>query len=213
MNLLSRSLQVHNCPRVLLALTWHADLAPQSTSWLKHFIKRHQRHHLHHLLASGLRDLHGGVHGQGTVVASSAAPTPSLSACAMRIPSTMPPHANRVAWSVSAGPSAMSPSLSTGVRHHAGPSQARRCRRQPRIARMPRGRGEQPRRCRRRRRRCWHSLTHTQHPLACRWRKKMRGRRTQEEHTKWSCLIFELQLLSPFIDTSSQCEHLQGKAL
>ncbi|KAG2592357.1 hypothetical protein PVAP13_5NG553872 [Panicum virgatum] len=35
--------------------------------------------------------------------------------------------------------------------------------------------------------------------------KKMRGRRrTQEEHTKWSCLICELQLLSPFIDTSSQ---------
>ena len=71
MNLLSCSLQVHNCPRVLLALTWHADLAPQSTSWLRHFIKRHQHHHLHHLLASGLRDLHGGVHGQGTVVASS----------------------------------------------------------------------------------------------------------------------------------------------
>jgi len=71
MNLLSRSQQVHNCPRVLLALTRHANLAPQSTSWLKHFIKRHQRHHLHHLLASGLRDLHGGVHGQGMVVASS----------------------------------------------------------------------------------------------------------------------------------------------
>ena len=34
---------------------------------------------------------------------------------------------------------------------------------------------------------CWHSLTHTEHPLTCRWRKKMRGRRTQEEHTKWSC--------------------------
>jgi len=54
--------------------------------------------------------------------------------------------------------------------------------------------------------------SHTQHPLACRWRKKMRGRRTQEEHTKWSCLICELQLLSPFIDTSKG-EHLQGKTL
>jgi len=42
----------------------------------------------------------------------------------------------------------------------------------------------------------------------------MRGRKmTQEEHTKWSCLICELQLLSPFIDTSSQGEHLQGKTL
>jgi len=51
-------------------LTWHADLAPQSTSWLRHFIKRHQHHHLHHLLASSLRNLHGDVHGQGTVVAS-----------------------------------------------------------------------------------------------------------------------------------------------
>jgi len=46
-----------------------------------------------------------------------------------------------------------------------------------------------------------------------RWRKKMRGRRTQEEHTKWSCFSFDLQLLSPFIDTSSQGEHLLGKAL
>ena len=56
--------------------------------------------------------------------------------------------------------------------------------------------------------------SHTQHPLACRWKKKMRGRRrTQEEHTKWSCLICELQLLSHFIDTSSQGEHLQGKTL
>ena len=56
--------------------------------------------------------------------------------------------------------------------------------------------------------------SHTQHSLACRWRKNMRKRRkTQEEHTEWSCLICELQLLSLFIDTSSQGEHLQGKAL
>ncbi|CAL4977873.1 unnamed protein product [Urochloa decumbens] len=27
-------------PRVILALTWHADLAPQITSWLRHFIKQ-----------------------------------------------------------------------------------------------------------------------------------------------------------------------------
>ena len=151
--MLSCSLQVHNCPRMLLALTWHADLAPQNTSWLKHFIKRHQRNHLHHLLASGLRDLHGGVHGQGTVVASSG----SAHAVAERVRHA---HPQRDATAreprgldVSAGPSAMSPSLSTGVRRHAGPSQARRCRRQPRIARTPRGRGEQPRRRRRRRRR------------------------------------------------------------
>ena len=52
-----------------------------------------------------------------------AAPTPSMSACAMRIPSAMPLHANRVAWSVSAGPSAMSPSLSIGAR--------RSCRAEP----------------------------------------------------------------------------------
>ncbi|KAG2538354.1 hypothetical protein PVAP13_9NG426200 [Panicum virgatum] len=54
-------------------------------------------------------------------------------------------------------------------------------------------------------------------PLECtnplevegRWKKKMRGRRrTQEEHTKWSCSCSLL-----FIDTSSQGEHLQGKAL
>jgi len=56
--------------------------------------------------------------------------------------------------------------------------------------------------------------SHTQHPLSCRWRKKMRGRRmAQEEHTKWSWFFFELQLLYPFIDTSSQGEHLQGKTL
>jgi len=52
---------------------------------------------------------------------------------------------------------------------------------------------------------CWHSLSHTQHPLACRWRKKMRGRRTQEEHTKWSCLILWAAAALLFIDTASQC--------
>ncbi|KAG2582214.1 hypothetical protein PVAP13_6KG180235 [Panicum virgatum] len=42
----------------------------------------------------------------------------------------------------------------------------------------------------------------------------MRGRRrTQKEHTNWSCLICELQLLSPFIDTSSQGEHLQAATI
>ena len=40
-------------------------------------------------------------------------------------------------------------------------------------------------------------------------RKKDSGR----AHEKWSCLICELQLLSLFIDTSSQGEHLQGKTL
>ena len=48
---------------------------------------------------------------------------------------------------------------------------------------------------------CWHSLSHTQHPLACRWRKKMRGRRTQEEHTKWSCLRLWAAAALLLIDT------------
>ena len=48
---------------------------------------------------------------------------------------------------------------------------------------------------------CWHSLTHTQHPLACKWRKKMRGRRTQEEHTKWSCLRLWAAAALLFTDT------------
>lgn len=40
MSLLSHSPQVYNSPCVLLVLTWHDDLAPQSIAWLKHFIKQ-----------------------------------------------------------------------------------------------------------------------------------------------------------------------------
>ena len=123
MNLLSCSLQVHNCPRVLLVLTWHADLAPQNTSWLRHFIKRHQHHHLHHLLASGLRDLHGGVHGQGMVVASSG----GAHAVAERVRHAHPQRDATARESRGLererGPSAMSPSLSIGAR--------RSCRAEP----------------------------------------------------------------------------------
>ena len=54
--------------------------------------------------------------------------------------------------------------------------------------------------------------SHTQHPLACRWRKKMRGR-TQEEHTKWSCLKLWAAAALLFIDTLGQGENLQGMAL
>ena len=59
------------------------------------------------------------------------------------------------------------------------------------------------------------SHTHTQHPLTCRWRKKMRGRRrTQEEHTKWSCFCLVSCNCSPFfIDTLGQGENLQDMDL
>ena len=56
--------------------------------------------------------------------------------------------------------------------------------------------------------------SHTQHPLACRWRKKMRGRRrTQEEHTKWSCLNLVSCSCSPLYRHTGQGENLQGMAL